>query len=37
MVLLDLSLPGPEASALLPVLSEQYPQLRVLTHGEFIN
>ena len=34
VVLLDLNLPGPNVIALLPVLSEQYPQLRVLARGE---
>ncbi|MBJ6108746.1 response regulator transcription factor [Hymenobacter sp. BT523] len=34
VVLLDLSLPGPDAFALLPALRGQYPQLRVLARGE---
>jgi len=34
VVLFDLKLPGPDAFALLPALREQYPQLRVLAHGE---
>ncbi|WP_310397462.1 response regulator transcription factor [Hymenobacter sp.] len=37
VVLLDLSLPGPDAFALLPALREQYPLLRVLAHGELTN
>lgn len=37
VVLLDLNLPGPDAFALLPALREQYPQLRVLAHGELTN
>ena len=36
-MLLDLSLPGPDVFALLPALREQYPQLRVLAHGELLN
>jgi DNA-binding NarL/FixJ family response regulator len=35
VVLLDLTLPGPDAFALLPALRQQYPQLRVLARGEF--
>ena len=34
VVLFDLKLPGPDTFALLPALREQYPQLRVLAHGE---
>ena len=37
VVLLDLSLPGLEAVALLPALGKQYPQLRVLARGELTN
>ncbi|SFQ67715.1 LuxR C-terminal-related transcriptional regulator [Hymenobacter arizonensis] len=37
VVLLDLSLPGPDVFALLPALREQYPQLRVLVRGELTN
>ena len=37
VVLLDLSLPGPDALALLPALREQYPQLRVLARGDLTN
>jgi DNA-binding NarL/FixJ family response regulator len=37
VVLLDLNLPGPDAFALLPALREQYPQLRILAHGELTN
>ena len=37
VVLLDLGLPGPDAFALLPALREQYPQLRVLAHGDLTN
>jgi DNA-binding NarL/FixJ family response regulator len=37
VVLLDLSLPGPDVFALLPALREQYPQLRVLARGELTN
>jgi DNA-binding NarL/FixJ family response regulator len=36
-VLLDLSLPGPDVLALLPALLGQYPELRVLAHGELLN
>ena len=37
IVLLDLNLPGPNATTLLPLLSEQYPLLRVLARGELTN
>ena len=37
IVLLDLTLPGPDAFALLAVLREQNPQLRVLAYGELSN
>jgi DNA-binding NarL/FixJ family response regulator len=37
VVLLDLTLPGPDAFALLPALRGQYPQVRVLARGEFTN
>jgi len=37
VVLLDLSLPGPDAFALLPALREQYPQLRLLARGDLTN
>ena len=37
VVLLDLSLPGPDAFALLPAMREQYPQLRVLARGDLTN
>ena len=37
VVLLDLSLPGPDAFALLPALRGQYPQVRVLARGELTN
>lgn len=37
VVLLDLSLPGPDAFALLSALRQQYPQLRVLAQGELTN
>jgi len=37
VVLLDLSLPGPDVFALLPALREQYPRLRVLARSEFTN
>ena len=37
VVLLDLSLPGPDAFAVLAALREQYPQLRVLARGELTN
>ena len=37
VVLLDLSLPGPDVFALLSALREQYPQLRVLAHGHLTN
>lgn len=36
-VLLDLSLPGPDAFAVLAALHEQYPQLRILARGELTN
>jgi len=36
-VLLDLSLPGPDAVGLLPALRGQYPELRLLAHGELLN
>ncbi|GAB3851882.1 response regulator transcription factor [Hymenobacter terrigena] len=36
-VLLDLSLPGPDAFAVLAALREQYPQLRILVRGELTN
>ena len=37
VVLLDLSLPGPDAFAVLAALREQYPQLRILARGELTN
>ena len=37
VVLLDLSLPGSDAFALLPALQAQYPQLRLPAHGELTN
>ena len=37
VVLLDLSLPGPDAFALLAAMREQYPELRVLARGEITN
>ena len=37
VVLLDLSLPGPNIIALLPMLNEQFPLLRVLARGELTN
>jgi len=37
LVLLDLTLPGPDPFALLPALREQYPQLRLLARGELSN
>ena len=37
VVLLDLSLPGPDAFALLAALRGQYPALRILTWGELTN
>ncbi|GAC1597209.1 MAG: response regulator transcription factor [Hymenobacter sp.] len=37
VVLFDLSLPGPDAFALLASLHEQYPQLRLLARGELTN
>ncbi|MBF9238595.1 response regulator transcription factor [Hymenobacter sp. BT683] len=37
LVLLDLSLPGPDVFALLPALREQDVQLRVLVRGELTN
>ena len=36
-VLFDLSLPGPDAFAVLVALREQYPQLRILARGELTN
>ncbi|GAB2849995.1 response regulator transcription factor [Hymenobacter ruber] len=36
-VLFDLSLPGPDAFAVLAALREQYPQLRILVRGELTN
>lgn len=36
-VLLDLGLPGPDVLALLPALRGQYPELRILAHGELLN
>jgi DNA-binding NarL/FixJ family response regulator len=37
LVLLDLTLPGPDAFALLPALREQYPHLRLLVWSELTN
>jgi DNA-binding NarL/FixJ family response regulator len=37
VILLDLSLPGPDPFAVLAALREQYPQLRVLARGELTN
>ena len=37
VVLLDLNLPGPDAFAVLAALREQYPQLRIMAHGELTN
>ncbi|HEX8328623.1 MAG TPA: response regulator transcription factor [Hymenobacter sp.] len=37
VVLLNLSLPGPDAFALLPALRGQYPQVRVLAQGDLTN
>ncbi|GAB3577302.1 LuxR C-terminal-related transcriptional regulator [Hymenobacter daeguensis] len=37
VVLLDLTLPGPDVLAALPTLREQYPQLRILARGELTN
>jgi DNA-binding NarL/FixJ family response regulator len=37
VVLLDLTMPGPDAFALLSALRQQYPQLRVLARGELTN
>jgi DNA-binding NarL/FixJ family response regulator len=37
VVLLDLTLPGPDAFGLLPALRRQYPKLRVLARGELTN
>ena len=37
VVLLDLNLPGPTVTTLLPMLCAQYPLLRVLARGEVIN
>ncbi len=37
IVLLDLTLPGPDVFALLPALRAQYPQVRVLARGELAN
>jgi DNA-binding NarL/FixJ family response regulator len=37
VVLLDLSMPGPDVFAVLSALREQYPQLRILARGEITN
>ena len=37
VLLLDLKLPGPDVSALLPAIRGQYPQLRILARGELTN
>ena len=37
LLLLDLSLPGPDAFGLLPTLSEQHPALRILARSELTN
>ncbi len=37
MVLLDLSMPGPDVFTVLAALRQQYPQLRVLARGELTN
>jgi len=37
VVLLDLSMPGPDTFAVLPALREQYPQLRIMARGELTN
>ena len=37
VVLLDLSMPGPDLFAVLPTLREQHPQLRILARGEITN
>jgi DNA-binding NarL/FixJ family response regulator len=37
VLVLDLSMPGPDVFAVLPALREQYPQLRIMARGESTN